>query len=293
MSRFANLLVAGLIFGAVYALLAIGVVVIYRVSRVINLAHGAMGVFTTYVFHYVFVGDLGLPVGVAWPLTVLLGALVGVVVERLFIGPIRGEGPMRTLVMTIGVLLVLTELTYQLWNPQPVVISSIFSDRTLSLLGTAVTIHQLGTAAIVVVLGLALEYVLRRTRYGAAIECIAEDPGAARIIGLPVRELTTATWAVGGATAALAGLLYIHLNSLDQISLTFVLISSLVAAVIGGFNHIGLAVAGSLGLGVAFSFGQGYVTTSGVSDAVVFFALIGALVLLPGRQESLEARPEF
>ena len=86
-------------------------------------------------------------------------------------------------------------------------------------------------------LGFAVEYVLRRTRYGAAIECIAEDPGAARIIGLPVRQLTTATWAVGGATASLAGLLYIHLNSLDQISLTFVLISSLVAAG-GGFLSI-------------------------------------------------------
>ena len=110
---------------------------------------------------------------------------------------------------------------------------------------------------------------------GKAIECIAEDPGSARIIGLPVQAITTATWAVGGAAAALAGLLYIHLNSLDSFSLTFVLISSLVAAVLGGFNSLGLAVAGSLGLGIAFSFGQGYVDTAGVPDAVVFAASAG------------------
>ena len=293
MTRFTSLLVAGITFGAVYALVSLGVVVIYRVSRVVNLAHGATGVFAAYVFHYELVGRLGLPVTVASLLTLLVGAALGVVIQRCLIAPVRGEGAVTTLVMTIGVLLVLTELTLQLWDPQPVVIDSVFSDRTVSFAGTGVTIHQLGTVAAVLLLAGGLEWLLRRTRYGRAIECIAQDPGAARIIGLPVEAITTATWAVGGATAALAGLLYIHLNSLDSFSLTFVLISSLVAAVLGGFNSLGLALLGSLGLGIAFSFGQGYVDTAGVPEALVFAALLGILVLLPGRQDSLEPRAEF
>ena len=293
MGRFLNLLVAGITFGAVYALVSLGVVVIYRVSRVINLAHGAIGIFSAYVFHYVFVGNLRLPVALASLLTLLVGALLAVVVERLFVSPVGRDGAVTTLVMTVGVLLVLTELTLQIWNPQPVVIASVFSDRTLEFAGTGATVHQIGTVVIVFALWFGLEVLFTRTRYGSAIEAIAEDPGAARIVGLPVRAITTATWALGGATAALAGLLYIHLNSLDSVSLTFVLISSLVAAVLGGFNSLRLAVAGSLGLGVAFSFGQGYVTTAGVPDAVVFFALIAVLALLPGRQGALEARPDF
>ena len=293
MTRFLSLLVAGVTFGAVYALVALGVVVIYRVSRVVNLAHGAMGVISAYVFHYEFVGRLGLPVTVASLLTLAFGAALGVAVQRCLISPIRQDGAVTTLVMTIGVLLVLTELPLQLWDPQPVVIDSVFSDRTIEFLGTGATIHQVGTIVVVIALLAGLEWLLSRSRYGKAIECIAEDPGGARIIGLPVSAITTATWAVGGATAALAGLLYIHLNSLDSFSLTFVLISSLVAAVLGGFNHLGLAVLGSLGLGVAFSFGQGYVDTAGVPDAVVFVGLLAILVLVPGRQESLEARPEF
>jgi branched-subunit amino acid ABC-type transport system permease component len=293
MTRFLSLLIAGITFGAVYALVSLGVVVIYRVSRVVNLAHGAMGVFAAYVFHYELVGRLGLPVTVASVLTLLVGAALGVVVQRGLIAPVHQDGAVTTLVMTIGVLLVLTELPLQLWDPQPVVIDSVFSDRTIEFLSTGATIHQIGTVVIVLLLGVGLEWLLTRTRYGKAIECIAQDPGGARIIGLPVTAITTATWALGGATAALAGLLYIHLNSLDSFSLTFVLISSLVAAVLGGFNHLGLAVLGSLGLGVAFSFGQGYVDTAGVPDAVVFVALLAILVLVPGRQESLEVRAEF
>jgi branched-subunit amino acid ABC-type transport system permease component len=111
-------------------------------------------------------------------------------------------------------------------------------------------------------------------------------------VGLPVRKIVTATWAIGGAAAALAGMLYIHLNTLDQISLTFVLIFSLVAAVLGGFNSLPLAVIGSLGVGVTFSLAQGYVKTPGFAELVVFVALLGIL-LVRRQQTALETVPEF
>jgi branched-subunit amino acid ABC-type transport system permease component len=292
-TRFVNLLIAGLTIGAVYALVSLGVVLIYRISRVVNLAHGAIGVFSTFVFHYALVKSLGLPVGLAFVLTLGVGAVTGVTVERVFVGPVRRDGILATLVMTVGVLLVLTELTIQIWGPNTPVIASIFSDRTLHIGQSGVTVHQLGTAGFVVVLGAGLFFLLNRTRYGAAIEAIAEDPGAARIVGLPVTTITTATWALGGASAALAGMLYIHLNSLDQISLTFVLISSLVAAVIGGFNSLALAVVGSLGVGVTFSFAQGYVSTPGFADLSVFVVLAAVLLVFRGRQAALESVAEF
>jgi len=293
MSLFLSLLIGGLTIGAVYALVALGVVVIYRISRVVNLAHGGMGVFATFVYHYTFIRDLGLPVAVAFVLTLLVGAALGVVVERCFVGPVRHRGTLITLTMTVGVLLMLTELTIQIWGPNQPVIKSIFSDRIIHLGSSGVTVHQLGTAGFVILLGLGLAVLLNRTRFGTAIEAIAEDPGAARIVGLPVRRITTVTWALGGATAALAGMLYIHLNSLDQISLTFVLIFSLVAAVLGGFNSLTLAVIGSLGVGVTFSLTEGYVKTVGFADVLVFFVLVVILLLLRNRQSTLEVVPEF
>ena len=136
--------------------------------------------------------------------------------------------------------------------------------------------------------------LLNRTRYGRAIEAIAEDPGAARIVGLPVQAITTSVWAIGGATAALAGMLYIHLNTLEQISLTFVLISSLVAAVLGGFNSLVLAVVGSLAVGVSFSLAQGYVSTPGVGELIVFAALLVVLLALrPNQAAALESVSEY
>lgn len=294
MSQLLNYVVAGLSIGAVYALMSIGVVVIYRISRVVNLAHGAMGIFATFVFHYELVGRLGLPVPVAFVAALGVGAALGVVVERALVGPVRKDGILATLVMTVGVLLVLTELTVQFWGPDQPVIGSVFSDRTIRFAGTGVTVHQLGTAVFVAALGAALYVLLNRTRYGKAIEAIALDPGAARIVGLPVRRITTVTWAIGGASAALAGMLYIHLNTLEQFSLTFVLISSLVAAVLGGFNSLPLAVAGSLAVGVAFSLAQGYLDDPGVGDLIVFAALLVVLVAFrSGKAVALDAASEF
>jgi branched-subunit amino acid ABC-type transport system permease component len=293
-TQFVNLTIAGLTIGAVYALVSLGVVVIYRISRVVNLAHGAMGIFASFVFHYEFNQRLGWPVGVSFVATLAVGAVLGVVIERLFVGPVRPDGILSTLVMTVGVLLILTELTVQFWGPNQPVIASIFPDRTIRLAGTGVTVHQLGTIACVAVLGAGLYLLLNRTRYGRAIEAIAEDPGAARIVGLPVQTITTSVWAIGGATAALAGMLYIHLNTLEQISLTFVLISSLVAAVLGGFNSLVLAVVGSLAVGVSFSLAQGYVSTPGVGDLIVFGALLAVLLAFrPDQAAALESVSEY
>jgi branched-subunit amino acid ABC-type transport system permease component len=294
MAQFLNYVVAGLSIGAIYALLSIGVVVIYRISRVVNLAHGAMGIFATFVFHYELVGRLGLPVPVAFVAALGVGAALGVFVERALVGPVRKDGILATLVMTVGVLLVLTELTVQFWGPDQPVIRSVFSDRTIRFAGTGVTVHQLGTAVFVAALGLGLYVLLNRTRYGRAIEAIATDPGAARIVGLPVRRITTVTWAIGGASAALAGMLYIHLNTLEQFSLTFVLISSLVAAVLGGFNSLPLAVAGSLAVGVAFSLAQGYLNDPGIGDLIVFGALLVVLLVFrSGKATALDTVSEF
>ena len=293
MSQLLNYVIAGLTIGAIYSLVSIGVVVIYRISRVVNLAHGAMGIFATFVFHYELV-ERGVPVPVAFVLTLAVGAALGVLVERALVGPVRKDGMLATLVMTVGVLLVLTELTVQFWGPNQPVIASIFSDTTLRFGGTGITVHQLGTAAFVAALGLGLYVLLNKTRYGKAIEAIAMDPGAARIVGLPVRRITTVTWAIGGASAALAGMLYIHLNTLEQFSLTFVLISSLVAAVLGGFNSLPLAVAGSLGVGVSFSLAQGYVGEPGVGDLIVFVVLLAVLMVArTGKTVALDTVSEF
>ena len=293
MSQFLNYVIAGLSIGAIYSLVSIGVVVIYRISRVVNLAHGAMGIFSTFVFHYELV-ERGVPVPVAFVLTLGVGAALGVIVERCLVGPVRRDGILATLVMTVGVLLVLSELTVQFWGPDQPVIASIFSDDTIRFGGTGVTVHQLGTGAFVAVLGLGLYVLLNRTRYGKAIEAIAMDPGAARIVGLPVRRITTVTWAIGGASAALAGMLYIHLNTLEQFSLTLVLISSLVAAVLGGFNSLPLAVAGSLGVGVSFSLAQGYMGEAGIGDLIVFVALLAVLLTFrSGKSVAFDTVAEF
>lgn len=293
MTKFISLVVSGLTIGTIYAVVSLGVVVIYRISRIVNLAHGAIGVFAAYVYHHTLIEAFGLPVTVAFVLTLFVGAGIGLVIERFFVGPVRSDGILTTTIMTVGVLLVLTELTVQFWGPDTPVIDSPFSDRTLEFAGTGVTVHQVGTAVLTGLLLVGLYVVLSRTRYGKAVEAIAEDPGAARIVGIPVQLITTVTWAVGGASAALAGMLYIHLNVLDPISLTFVLISSLVAAVIGGFNSLPVAVGASLAVGVGFELSKGYISTPGAGDLAVVLLLVGVLLALRHQHVALESVSEL
>lgn len=286
MDKFLGALVTGLANGAIYALVALGVVVVYRVSRVVNLAQGAIGVFSAFVFHYVLMGDLGLPVAVATVGAIAVGAGLGAAVEVVAVRPVRQRGALATLMATTGALLLLTELTVQLWGPLNPTISSVFPDTLVRFGGTGVTIHQIGTAAVVLLLAAGLYLLLARSAFGTAVTAIAQDPGAARIIGLPVTRIVTATWALGGASAAVAGLAYIHLNSLDQISLTFVLISSLVAAVLGGFNSLPLAGGGGVAVGLIFSFGQAYQPAPGIGQLLVFLGLLAVLLLRADRPQS-------
>lgn len=292
MSRLLGYLVNGLASGTIYALVALGVVITYRISRVVNLAQGAVGVFSAFVFHYTLMGSLGLPVALATVLAIGVGALLGAGVERFAVRPVRARGPLATLTATTGVLLLLSELTVQLWGPDNPTIASVFPDTLVRVGSTGVTVHQLATAATVLLLCVGLYLLLARTSLGQGIAAIAQDPGAARIVGLPVSRITTLTWALGGASAALAGLLYIHLNSLDQISLTFVLISSLVAAVLGGFNSLPLAGLGGLAVGLLLSLSQGYITTAGSGELVIFAVLLAVLLLRANKPE-LETVADF
>lgn len=278
MTQLVNLVIVGLAFGAVYALLSIGLVLIYRVSRVVNLAHSGIGIFSTYVFWFVFLEGWNLPVGLAFGLTLVVGGVLGALVERVAVTPVRGDGPLVTLIMTIGVLLLLTDSTVQIWGSNNPGIPSVFPNRTIELGSTGVTVHQLGIIGVVLILSTALTLVLNRTRAGLAIRAIAADPGAARIVGLPVGRVVTLVWAAAGATAALAGMLFVHLNALDPISLTFVLVASLVSTVVGGFVSFPRAVAASLLLGVVFSLAQGYISTAGAANVFVFGLLLVALL---------------
>jgi branched-chain amino acid transport system permease protein len=292
MSEFLNLLVAGVASGSVFALLAIGIVLIYRVSRVINLAHGAIGIFATYVFWFTLISALGMPVGLAFVCTLVVGALLGAGVQAAFINPVRKDGQLTTLIMSIGVLLLLTDGAIQLYGPTQPAIPSIFSDRTITFAGAGMTIHQLATILLVLLITAGISLLLTRTSYGKAISAIAQDPGAARLIGVPVTTVTTMVWAAGGATAALAGMLFIHLNTIDPLGLTFVLIGGLVAAVLGGFTSLPLAVIGSFGLGVVFSLAQGLINSAGVGNAVVFALLLVFLLVSPRLTRGADAMAE-
>ncbi len=281
--------VIGIVLGGIYALAAIGLVLIYRVSGVLNFAHGAVAMFSTFVAYQVSVKS-GLPGWLGLIAAIAVGIGIGFIIERFTMRPLTGRPALTKVVVTIGWLLVLQTLAGRIWGQNayhsPV---RLVSKSGFRLIGTSVVVgyDQLTTVIVAVVLALATAAVLRFTTLGASMRAVADDPESARLWGISVNRVTAASWMVGSAMAAIAGVLITPLINFDTFSLTLVVIDAFTAALIGRLTSLPYAVVGAGLLGLAQTYPRAFFNTSGVSEAVTFGLLLIALAVLfrPGARK--------
>src|SRR5258705_5160855 len=220
--------VIGIVLGGVYALAAIGLVLIYRVSGVLNFAHGAVAMFCAFIAYQVSV-VMGLPGWVGLFAAITAGGIIGYVIERFTIRPLAGRSTLNKVVVTIGWLLVLQTAAGLIWGQtayhRPVQLVSI---RGFTFPGTTVVVGWDEFTTIVVALGLAFgtAAVLRWTTFGTSMRAVAADPDAARLWGINVNRVMAVSWIAGSAMGAIAGVLITPRINFDPISLTLVVIDS-------------------------------------------------------------------
>jgi len=281
--------VIGIVLGGIYALAAIGLVLIYRVSGVLNFAHGAVAMFSTFVAYQVSVKS-GAPGWIGLIAAIAVGIGIGFVIERFTMRPLTGKPALTKVVITIGWLLVLQTAAGLIWGAnayhRPV---KLVSKAGFRLIGTSVVVgyDQLTTVIVAVVLALGTAAVLRYTTLGASMRAVADDPESARLWGISVNRVTAASWMVGSAMAAIAGVLITPLINFDTFSLTVVVIDAFTAALIGRLTSLPYAVVGAALLGLAQTYPRAFFSTSGVSEAVTFALLLIALAVLfrPGARK--------
>ena len=274
--------VIGLVLGGVYALAAIGLVLIYRVSGVLNFAHGAVAMFATFVAYQVTVVS-GYPSVFGLLAGVIAGTVLGYCIERFSIRPLTGRPALTKVVVTIGWLLVLQTAAGLIWGDtayhRPV---QVVSRHGFRLLGTSVIVgyDQLTTFIVAVVLALATAAVLRWTVLGSSMRAVADDPQAARLWGISVDRVTAASWMAGSAMAALAGVLITPLISFTTFTLTLIVIDAFTAALIGRLSSLPMTVAGALFLGLAQTYPRAFVSNAGVGQLVTFLLVLATLGVL-------------
>ena len=274
--------VIGITLGGIYALAAIGLVLIYRVSGVLNFAQGAVSMFSAFVAYQVST-VMGYPAAVGLLTAIVAGGAIGYLIERFTIRPLAGRSALSKVVVTIGWLLVLQTAAGLIWGQtayhRPVQLVSIHG---FTFPGTSVIVGWDEFTTIVVALGLAFgtAAVLRWTTFGTSMRAVADDPDAARLWGINVNRVMAVSWVAGSAMGAIAGVLITPRINFDPISLTIVVIDAFTAALIGRLTSLPWTVAGAMFLGLAETYPRMFSSNAGAGNAVTFALVLLTLAIL-------------
>lgn len=258
MSTFLQLFVSGLALGAVYALVALGFVVIYRASQVFNFAQGEFLAFGAFMM--VALKSAGLPWGLALAGSLIAAGLLGAVVERVVLRPMVGRPVFVTIILTIFVGSLIRVALVLIWGADPRGMPTPWDTTAAVDVGGASLLYNslasVGSAALA--LGVFF-LVIRRTKLGVAMRATAADQEVALALGIPVGRIFGATWFMAGAFAALAGICLAMFPRQVDSNLGFVALRAFPAVIVGGLDSAaGTVIAGVL-LGVLEVLCEGYV----------------------------------
>ena len=283
MELYLSLALTGLPIGAMYALQALGIVIVYKTSKVFNFATGAIGLACAY-----FASSLssrGLPIVATIVLAISLGVLIGVLME-LTVRPVRGA--LAGTVITLGWLLVLQGVVGRIYGTQVATHqpARLFSgDVLIDLNVLRYGRDQVGVLVIAGLLALALSLFFRRTALGTATRAVSENPDAARLLGIGVDRVNLVAWGLAGATSGLAGVLVTPLlGGLDTTKLIVFTVQALAAALIGRLSSLPMTFVGGIALGVLqpviAKALQPFTGISGTNELTAFVVVLVALALL-------------
>lgn len=278
MDVFLQLTVSGLSNGMVYALAAVGFVVIYKASDVINFAQGELLLFGAYL-SFSMIAQVGLPWSVGVTATLVLAVGLGLLIERIALRPLIGEPVISMIMVTIGLSSVLRSLVNAVWGARPRTFPAFLPSGEVTV-GSAVLgmdrLIVILTAA--VVLGL-LGLFFRYTRDGIAMRAIADDQQAALSMGISIKRVIGVAWALACVSAALGGIMLGNIVGVSQ-NISAVGLRVFPVVILGGLDSIGGAVVAGVIIGLLETYTGGYVG-HGLNLIVPFVALIIVLMVRP------------
>jgi branched-chain amino acid transport system permease protein len=286
---FFEVLIGGLLSGVMYALVALGFVLIYKASGVFNFAQGSMVFFAALTCASI-VNRYGMSLWVAIPATVVVMVVLGLVVERIVLRPLVNQSEITLFMATIGLSFFIEGLAQMLWGAQvqrlELGIEDVPIQVLLDKLNIAISQFDVVAAGICALLVTALAFFFSKTRIGRALRAVADDHQAALAVGIPLQQIWGIVWAVAGAVALVAGLLWGARNGV-QFSLTFVALKALPVLIIGGFTSVPGAIVGGLIIGATEKLAEVYLGPMVNGGIEGWFPYVLGLLFLLVRPEGL------
>ncbi len=293
MQAFLQVTISGLVTGSLYGLLALGIVLIYRTTGVLNFAYSALSFFGAG-FLYILQTGPGMNFWLALPLSLLFAAALGALVERLFARPVLDAPVFTKAIATLALALVLRTVAQAIWPqlaqtehfPMP------FESAALNIGGVYITAAAFIALAVTALVVAALTLFLSRTRLGVAMRASADNQPVARLMGAPVGRIFLLTWALATVVGALAAiLLAAQQRTIDITYMDPALILAFVAAVLGGLDSLPGALVGGVAVGLAENwlalFLAGHhiglldISAPGIRETIIFAVFILVLLLRP------------
>ena len=285
MSTFVLLTITGLGLGAMYFLVASGLSLIYGLMGVLNFAHGAFitaGAYAAWWMSGHVGGGAGLKLVVGGLFGLVAGAVLAALVELIFIRPLYRR-PIEQVLVTVGLALALGALVQGIWgNDARTFPVPAWMIDTTSVLGASIPNDRFVEIAVAGVVLAGLTAFLRYTRFGLIIRAGVENRAMVTALGIDVRRAFTLVFALGGALAALAGVLSgVYFSTVDPSRGTSLLIFAFIVVVIGGFGSIGGAAVAAIAVGLLQQYAN-YYASSGTGDLAVVLLLAAVLLVRPG-----------
>lgn len=272
-------LLSGLATGGLYALAALGLVLIYKTSDIVNFAQGEMAMFSTFIA-YTAMTSKGMPYWEAFILALLFASVFGFAVERVMIRPIQNAPVLSLLIVTLGLMMIVNGVAGWVFGFETYNFPSIIGGENLKLLGAVISRANLLTLAITILIMGILFYMLKFTIAGIAIRATAENPYTARLMGVAVNHVYSITWVVSSILGAIAGMLIAPTTFLDVNMMSSVLLKAFTAAVLGGFTSFAGPVVGGLMLGVLENISSSYISAQ-LSSTFAFALIVVMLWIKP------------
>ena len=283
-----EVLIGGLLSGVMYSLVALGFVLIYKASGVFNFAQGAMVFFAALTF--VGLAEMGLSFWLAAPATLVAMVLLGLATEKFVLRPLVNQPQITLFMATIGLSFFVEGLAQLLWGANVRGLDLGIQDEPIKWISDTTSMNvskfDITAAGIAAVLVTVLAVFFSRTRIGRALRAVADDHQAALAVGIPLQQIWGIVWAVAGAVALVAGLLWGARNGV-QFALTFVALKALPVLILGGFESIPGAIVGGLIIGASEKLAEVFLGPYVGGGIEGWFPYVLALLFLLVRPEGL------
>jgi branched-chain amino acid transport system permease protein len=280
-------LVNGLILGGAYALISVGMTMIFGIMNISNFAHGTiymLGGYCVYFFSMAF----GVPFFLAVALSILAVGVAGIVMERIVFKPVYGGPVLNDLLISLGLAVFLENGALLLWGSTSLSVKTPYTDVIIRIFSASVTLQRIIVLVASIVLIGALYGFLNSTRFGKAIVATSQNPRGAALVGVDLSRVYMATMAISSGLAAAAGALLAPIFYVFPTMGSTPLLKAFVIVVLGGMGNVQGAVVGGFLVGIAESLGGAYIS-SAYKNVFAFIILIGVLLIRPqglfGRSE--------